>query len=258
MDFTKRSHLGSLIAAVLVGTLSLAINQVFKSNPEAVAVLLRRLQRPATAASADAGSSPVQIVALMKAREQLLAKMYLNWTVDEIMKTSRVQAICQTTQRDLAAINGLSEATDDQLREASMVALSVYFMGAEMMRAEFTELFSRLSRELLDSELGDAQTPQIKLLAAYHGLDVRQSDGRSLLSGLKEFSQTHADSDLCVKLYLLVAEDLVRQKRRPLARAVLSQGKAIYREKPAAQQLINRLIDLQAQDISLGRHPTSP
>lgn len=255
MKFAKRSNLGSLIAAVLLGTLSLAINQVFKSNPEAVASLLRKLQPPVTR-PADTRRDPSQVVAAMHTRERLLAKAYAKWTTTGVKKNAQVQGLCRATRNDLAVIGQLNQVTEEQRLQASMLALKAYFMSAELMRDEFSELFLEHSQQLAESELADAQVRKIELLRAYHLLRVKQSDAQTLLVALRDFAKTHADTKLCISLYLLVAEDLARQHKTNLARAVLSQGKETYRGSPGVKRLINRLIDLQSRDILRGTNPT--
>jgi hypothetical protein len=254
MDFAKRSNLSSLLAAVLVGLLSLQINQVFKTNPEAVDRVLRQLTESLFAEAPPADVPPEdrlspELVSAIENLDQRLARMYQIWksvrlTSENSRVPHQVGQSARAIQASLTELEKRDDVSEEQWRRARMLALSAFFVSAEILPDEFSQAFQDHCEQLLAENLTSDQRKKVTLLRFYHQMQVSQSNGEGLLARLRGFSRAHPTADVGVPLYLVIAQDLASQGRAPLAKKVLKQGMSVYHGQPEAGHLVNELINL--------------
>jgi hypothetical protein len=250
MAFERRTNLGSLLAAVLVGLLALAVNQVFKSSPEEVETLLTQIHK-----STEAGWEQFLSPRLPARRlhqlidcQRRLGRVYQSWSgIGGVLPERKIRETVARAQATSAILEQTPELTRKQGKLAESAMLAVYFMAAEMLPDQYSSQFLELSGCLLESAATPDEVARIEHLRLYHAYRFNEPDDLRLLKKLREFSQDVTDAKAGVPIYLTVTADLVTQGRTHLARAVLLQGSSMYYGQKPTRRLVDQLVLLQIQ-----------
>ena len=252
MEFTKRSNLGALLAAVLVGLLSLCINHVFRATPEDIDRLLRRFKEVTSRVSEDATPTPGRPPAqLLDDLTQVKAAMDQEFKTRAHLKSfdpSPIKQLGDILATALKSLEHHSETTSTQLHQGRMLAFKALFLAAEMLPLEYSELFQQVGDRILQDDSELAEKRQVQLLLGFHECKIFQDDkDDAVLERLKSFARRQTDASLAIDFFVTVAQEMQKKGRLRAARAILRHGIEIYQDHPEKRKLVNQLIDIQIE-----------
>lgn len=253
MEFTKRSNLGPLVAAVMVGLLSLCINQVFRVGPEDVDRFLDglgRVRMEIEQRTRPMERTPLRLLDDLKRVERVLNNIFHQQVRGRSRDTDQVIRVVGNLTSTAYELENHEQATSQQVQQGRMLELSGLFLAAQLMPNEFSEQFLELGDRILNTDSSVSQNERVQLLTSFHEFHIGQNPDAVVLQMLDDYSQRQIFDSLAIRLYLLISQEVWIQGRIDLARDILLQGVKIYHDHPDKQKLANRLIDLK-----IGRSP---
>ena len=252
MEFTKRSNLGSLLAAVMVGLLSLCINQVFRVEPDDVDQFLARLgqmRKDVQERIRPIDRSPLILLGELRRVEKTLNNIFHKQVRGRKCDTDQVNRVVAILTTTANALKNHEYATSQQVEQGHMLAFSGLFLAAQMMPDGFSEQFRQMGDGILNMDSTELQKEHVRLLSEFHEFNVGQIQDAVILQKLQAYSQRQTDESLAIRLYVLISEEVWNQGRLNLARDILLQGVNTYHDHPDKQKLANRLIDLEIESL---------
>lgn len=254
MEFTKTSNVGPLIAAVLVGLLSLCIPFVVRMSPDDIDGVLRGLKNTAREAVTETDPAPRRVI--RQSPDELLAdikKIYrqllqLNKRVRQGAKynPTKVQSFINYVGLATTDLEDHQSATGGQKNAGALDYFKCLFIAAELEPRAYSTLCQSSGEKLLQTDSPESRS--VRLFLGYHTYGFSRIQNPLVLKGrLVEFSRAHSDEGFVIDLHLLVARELQNSGKERLATQVLKQALAAYAHSPARTRLSNALIDLKMQ-----------
>jgi hypothetical protein len=273
MELGRPSNVGSLVAAVLVGSLALVSNHYARLGARLYYQMTRQppaaSQTPTVPTSIEDPDLPgsdghPREPALWTTAEELgaaLEKLELPLTesFDQWRRLRHVSPHPSAElQRRLAAVKKVHDSIqarppviDELVTKNRLSLLRVYFMAAQVQPQQYVTTYREHSHRLLNSSVAEERI-QAEALQVYLVQDLYRPDVATLTSDLERFTAAHPDHRLSVELWLLIARELSVRGHRKEAETLLRRGIQLNSAKRDKRRLVELLID-QANSWSEAR-----
>ncbi|MCA9151898.1 MAG: hypothetical protein KDA92_21495 [Planctomycetales bacterium] len=246
MEFGRRSNLGSLISAVLVGLLALGANEYARLDPRKLDSFFAQFKakpeppkQQLPPPKPTVRSVTIEINGVERELFPLFGKINAHVLTADDEKLREVLKRFSATLTKLENDEAIQTGIDPKTQLALLRAL---FMAAELHSEPFAEPFSVWSQRLVDSS-NHQLASQAAALSFFRENNLDTPDAQLILSQLERFSVEHPNPDLGIHFYLNVANQLVSRGHYELARTVIKLGADIYKGRPGTFRLVNWLID---------------
>lgn len=260
-----KTNTAALVAAVLVATLSLCINQIFRITPKQVDAMMGSFQSlksvsrdfmsgvaadNASQTSKDvAPRKPSQIIADLEQLKKMLDVFLAAFVQTRTRQDEKLKPIGTVVRKASAALESQSDGIpSDQLIHGRMLIFENLFLVAGMNPEEYSADFEAAG-DLLLSDPNFTQREAIELFRAFHSLQLHTDPNGVVLQKLRDYSVKQPDHSFAIQLYPLVADMMKRNGRPQLSCLVLRQGMDIYRNHKDRPRLVNQLIDLKIREL---------
>ena len=240
-EFERRTNLGSLVMAVLVGLLPLVSNQYVKVKPETLLSALPKTSEKNTNNEEMFPPSGVEkLRADIKSVDALLSQPFSAYTV------GRRTRYDPRLLRGIAAVRPYADRIDEICQEFNLIeqttVLRLLFMAAQLQQETFRPAFVTLCSHIEDK--GDQKTTaQAGVLRFYHEQDLSQPNLKELVQALDRFSATHRDPIPEIHLYSIISQGLWRAGHSNDAQEILQRGIRRFKGQPGVSHLVNQMID---------------
>ncbi len=241
------SHLGTLVAASLIGALALAANHFTRLDPQELGRILPT--RPVSASRRDDPATDAEPFAVLKQCHLEMARSLRRWRSTRVsVPPEQIQAQLKQMERLNVTIQADANRLPSEREWSALLQLSSRFMAAEMNAEAFADEFF-IQAAKIEDEAKPREAAVATALRLFHRLSQSPTPTKGLLPALREFSAKYPASDVGIALYCRIARRLAERDEAGLAEQVLQLGIQTYRDQPDADRLIRelqRLRDLAA------------
>ena len=247
-EIERRSNLGPLVMAVVVGLLALASPHYRRLDMQAIEELLTFESAaepealPATETLEVMGPPPA--TDLLRARlaeiDQKFSIRYKQWKKGQVPKTDAELKTGIAEVRSFAA--QLEKIAGSYADDEQMAVLRLLFMAADIRSGPYSDAFLALC-EHLESNENEQLASQAGVLRFYHFYDLTRPNAAELLPALDDFSSRHHDPKCTIRLYSMVSHSLWSRGRLSSAEEVLQLGIQRMAGQPGVGRLVNQMVD---------------